>query len=769
MFSKFSEDAQKVLVLAKKEMLDLKHPYVGSEHLLLAVLSKKELDITKKLEKEKITYSLFKDEIIKIIGIGSDENKWFLYTPLLKRLIETATLDAKDNNSKEVTVEHLFLALLEEGEGIAIRILLGMKVNLDNLYQIFSNDFAPKKSKKSKKLLLDEFGVNFTKKASNNEIDPVVGREEEINRVIEILSRRTKNNPLLIGEAGVGKSAIVEELCNRIVMGNIPKSLLNKQVISLSMSSLVAGTKYRGEFEERIGKILKEVEDNDNIILFIDEIHTLVGAGGAEGAIDASNILKPSLARGKIKLIGATTTLEYKQCIEQDRALSRRFQTVFVEEPTLDKVMSIMQKLAPIYEGYHGVKISDDVLSFLVESADRYVYDRKQPDKTIDILDEVCAKSSLLKTEEESLLDNLNRDLLLVMKDKNNAVVNQDFKKASKYKMEQQKLESQINEMELLQLKKNDIKIVSKEMISEVIHLKTKIPIYELNKSLVDELTNIEEYLNSKVLGQSNVIKRLCNITKRVKLGLKKEERPKSFLLVGSTGIGKTLLVKEFANKLYGKDNFIRLDMSEFKESHTVSKIIGSPPGYIGYNDYRNVLEDVRNHPHSIILLDEVEKAHPDILNLFLQILDEGKIKDSKGQEVRFDHTFIFMTSNLGCHNKEVGFHNDVKIDTFSVVKDYFSLELINRIDDIFLFNKLDKDIMIDIVGKELENLKANFKTKKISLTFTDNLINEIIKESEFEKFGARKVGKVIADKLDTLIIDKYLSGKTKIIVDTLS
>ncbi len=769
MFSKFSEEAQKVLILAKKEMIELKHPYVGSEHLLLAILSKVELSITKKLNKVSLCYDSFRDEIIKIIGMGSEENKWFLYTPLLKRIIETSTSDSKERNEKEVTVESLFLALLEEGEGIAIRIMLGMNINLDDLYKEFSSGFIPKKGKKNRKLLIDEFGVDFTKKAKLGEIDPVIGRDTEINRVVEILSRRTKNNPLLIGDAGVGKSAIVEELCNRIVLGDMPKSLIDKQIISLSMASLVAGTKYRGEFEERIGKILREVEENSNIILFIDEIHTLVGAGGAEGAIDASNILKPMLARGKIKLIGATTTKEYKQFIEQDKALSRRFQTVFVEEPNLEKVKEIIDRLTPIYESYHGVVIKPEVLDFLVESADKYIYDRKQPDKTIDILDEVCAKSSLLKTNTEKKVEQLTVEVREIIKKKNQAVIEQNFKLASKLKNEQQRVETKLNLLDLNDISISVTKEVTKEMISEVIHLKTKIPIYELNKTLGKELCKIELNLNNIVLGQSEVIKKVCDVTKRIKLGFKDDIKPKSFLLVGPTGIGKTLLVKEFAKSLYGEDNFIRLDMSEYKESHSVSKIIGSPPGYVGYNDYRNVLEEIRNKPHSVILLDEVEKAHPDIMNLFLQIFDEGKIKDSKGQEVRFDHTFIFMTSNLGCHNEEVGFHFDVKQDIESFIKDYFSLELINRIDEILLFNKLTSKIVKSIVKKKLSDLEIKFSDSGLNLEFTDNLIDEICKESNYKKFGARKIDKIIADKVDVFIINEFLNGKKKIMINSLS
>lgn len=760
MFSKFNEEAQKVLVLAKKEMTELKHPYVGSEHLLLSILSNPTWEVTKKLATYQLTYKRFKDEIIKVIGEGSEANQWFLYTPLLKRIMEAAILESKENNNGEVTVEHLFLALLEEGEGVAIRIMLGMNLDVDAIYQEFSTKIVQKKGKGKKKLLIEEFAVDFNKRVKAKEIDPVIGRDGELHRLIEILSRRTKNNPLLIGDAGVGKTAIVEELSRRIVEDDVPKFLKGKRIFSLSMASLVAGTKYRGEFEERVGKIIKEVENNQDIILFIDEIHTLVGAGGAEGAIDASNILKPALARGKLRLIGATTTQEYKECIEKDRALERRFQLINVEEPKKDKVYDILLKLKPIYESFHGVKITNNILKLIIELSDRYIHDRKQPDKAIDILDEVCAKVSLTKDNYEIKLDQLSHRIKSLLVEKNKAIINQNFEKASLLKREEQVLEDKKNRLELSSLNKKVVRNVTEELVAQVIHLKTKIPVYEIINQDVELLKNMERNLNSIVIGQEKIVQDLCNVTKRFKLGFQEENKPYSFLFVGPTGVGKTMLVKEYAKTLFGNDNFIRLDMSEYKENHSISKIIGSPPGYVGYGDYKNVLEEIREKPHSVILLDEIEKAHPAVLHLFLQVLDEGVLKDSKGNIVRFDHTMIFMTSNLGYQKGNVGFFDRKEQDVQSKLKESFSMEFMNRIDYVFLFSPMKKEDAMKITTNKLEQLRKRFMKKNIELEISDSLVKQIVEMSEYEDFGARKIDKIIYDKVDSMVIDAILDGK---------
>lgn len=769
MFSKFSEEAQKVLVLAKKEMTDLKHPYVGSEHLLLAILSLPKLEVTKKLGTYHLTYDVFRQELIHVVGMGTESNHWFLYTPLLKRVMESAILDSKEKGEEEVTVEHLLLALLEEGEGVAIRILLGLNIDLDAIYNEFTTRLTPKKGKNKKKLLVEEFAVDLNKKAKENEVDPVIGREEEIGRLIEILLRRTKNNPVLIGEAGVGKTAIVEELARRIVEGRVPYQLNDKRILSLSMAGIVAGTKYRGEFEERVGKILKELETNSDLILFIDEIHTLVGAGGAEGAIDASNILKPVLARGKIRLIGATTTGEYKKFIAPDRALDRRFQTISVEEPDEDGIFQILMKLKPIYESYHGVLVTEEILHTIVSLSNKYIYDRKQPDKAIDVLDEVCAKVSIVKSKQDLELEELKGKIHSLVVEKNEAIVKQDFEKASLLKREEQKLENDKNNLELKAMDKRNVRTVTKEMVAEVIHLKTKIPVYEVQNEDRKKLQQLEKSLNKKILGEEKVIHEISNMTKKVRLGLKKQNRPHSFLLVGPTGVGKTALVKEYAEVFYGKDHLIRLDMSEYKESFTVSKIIGSPPGYVGYSDYKNVAEEIKNHPHSVLLLDEIEKAHPSVLHLFLQVLDEGYLKDSKGDIVRFDNVTIFMTSNLGFEHDSVGFQGKSSENVLSSLKEYFSMEFLNRIDQVFVFDPISKETIHKIVEKRLRDVKRRYQEEQIQVSFSPSVVEEIISLSQYEQFGARKVDKIINDKLDLYIIDQILNGEKRIKINTLS
>ena len=476
MFGNFEEEARKVLVNAKKEMHDLKHPYVSSEHLLLAIL-KSENEVSEKLKGYDLDYDRFKEEIIKIIGKGSKASEWFLYTPLLKRILENATYDAKENNNGTVTINHLFVSLLDEGEGVAIRILMGMNIDIDELYNEFSDKNFSQKS--NKKLLIDEIGVDLNKKALNGFLDPVTGRDEEIKRVLEILCRRRKNNPLLIGEAGVGKTAIVEELANMIVNGEVPLALRDKRIISLDMASSVAGTKYRGEFEERMNKILKEIEENDNIILFIDEIHTLVGAGGAEGAIDASNIFKPALARGKIRCIGATTTDEYKKYIEKDSALERRFQTVMIDAPKMEVVRDILLNLKSIYEGYHKVIIGDDIIDLIINLSSKYIYNRNEPDRSIDVLDEVCAKVSLKENKNLKEYSLYNKQLKEVIKSKKEAILNNDFNKASDYKRQEFELMNKINNLELKLYKKHS-QVITKLDVAEVINMKTGVPIYEI-------------------------------------------------------------------------------------------------------------------------------------------------------------------------------------------------------------------------------------------------------------------------------------------------
>ena len=768
MYTKFSEEVRKALIQAKSEMKKLKHPYVGSEHLMLAILKNEKNNITKILNNNGINYNNFKNQIIKVVGVGKKENEWYLYTPLLKRIIEESVALCKENNDDEVTLEHLINALIEEGEGVAIRIIICMNINVEKLSKELSSKKGTKKIKNRKKLIIEEYGYNMNEKAENNELDPVIGREKEIDRIIEILCRRAKNNPLLIGEAGVGKTAIVEELSRRIVEGTVPDKLKNKKIVSISMASLIAGTKYRGEFEERINKILSEIEQTQDIILFIDEIHTLVGAGGAEGAIDASNILKPFLARGKLKLIGATTIEEYKKYLEDDRALDRRFQTLVIEEPNIKETIKILKKLKPIYEHYHNVEISDDVLNKIVELTDKYMYSRKQPDKSIDILDEACSRTSLSKDKNTKKLDELKSELKKLTKLKNKAIISQDFSTAATIKEEENKIETKINETELKTINLNLKKRVTLEVVADVIKSKTQIPIYEVITDDLKELKSMEKKLNSLVIGQEEIINKISKDIKRIKLGYKNTNKPRSYLFVGPTGVGKTLLAKELNKLITKKENIIRLDMSEYREEHSISKIIGSPPGYIGYSNKETVLDKIKMNPNSVILLDEIEKGHSNVINLFLQALDEGKMKNSNNEEIRLDNNIIIITSNIGCNKSFVGFNNEKKSDVMKELKNILGIEMLNRINQIFIFNNLNEQSIIKIINKNIENMKKYFELDNSNLKISKRVIDQIVKESDFEEYGARKIDNIIKSKLYDIVIDEILKKSVKITIETI-
>ena len=759
MFGNFEEEARKVLVNAKKEMYELNHPYVSSEHLLLAIL-KGDNEISEKLKEFDLDYNRFKEEVVKIIGKGSKPSQWFLYTPLLKRIIENATVEAKENNNGVVTVNHLFASLLDEGEGVAIRILIGMDIDIDELYSEFTDKIINKKS--HKKLLIDEIGTDLNKKAINGNLDPVTGRDEEIKRVLEILCRRCKNNPLLIGEAGVGKTAIVEELANMIVRGEVPLALRNKRIISLDMASSVAGTKYRGEFEERMNKILKEIEENDDIILFIDEIHTLVGAGGAEGAIDASNIFKPALARGKIRCIGATTTDEYKKYIEKDSALERRFQRVMIEAPSEETVKNILMNLKDIYEGYHKVIIDEEIIDLIIHLSSKYIYNRNEPDRSIDILDEVSAKVSLKESKGLKEYGFYNKKLKEVIKNKKKAILDNDFDKASTFKNEEFDLMNKINNLEL-SLYKTHSRKVTKLDVAEVINMKTGIPIYEILNEKAKLIKQTEKILNKNIIGQDEAVKEVAKVAKKIKLGF--NDKCYSFLFCGPSGVGKTLLARTFGENLVGANNIIKLDMSEYKEAHSISKIIGSPPGYVGYDDNTNILEEIRNKPYSVLILDEIEKAHTNIINLFLQVLDEGKIKNSKGKIVRFDNVVIIMTSNVGFHEINVGFNN--KNTKISRLNDSFSIPFMNRVDKVICFNSLNEEDILKIIKMNLKKFKEKY-SDKIRIRISKEVENEILNLSNYEEYGARKIAKIIKDKIETIVIDKIIDGKEEVYIKNL-
>ena len=752
MFSKFDEKAKKVLVNMQKEMMNLKHPYIGSEHLLLSLLKYGNRDYVEKFNNVGITYEVFKEELIRVVGIGKNSNDFYLYTPLLRNILESASMDSSDKGKKCVDTSDLFLALFEEGEGVAIRILMGMDIDGDGSYDAF---YTSKKNK-GVKLTVDSFGIDLNKKSKNGEMDPVVCRDKEISRLLEILSRRSKNNPLLLGDAGVGKTAVVEELARLLESGNVPLGLVGKRIVSVSMASLVAGTKYRGEFEERIEKIIHELEDNDDVILFIDEIHTLVGAGGAEGAIDASNILKPALARGNVRIIGATTTSEYKEFIENDRALSRRFQPVVIKEPSLDDTVLILKELRPIYEEYHHVKISDEVIDKIVSLSNHYIYDRKLPDKAIDVMDEVCSRTSVSSYKKNNALD-ISLKLSEIKDLKNKSIINNKFDEAFLYKKTEMILEDKKNRMELNSIKKNYKKIKVLDVL-KIVEEMSGIPLYENTNLFFDKF---KTSACSIVLGQDAAVSTICDTFRKNKY-LVRKNKPISFLFVGPTGVGKTLLAKEYGKYFYG-DNVIRVDMSEYREGHSVSRMIGSPPGYVGYNDNKNVFEQVRDNPYSLIILDEVEKASREVINLFLQILDEGVATNSKGEKINFSNTTIIMTSNLGCGKTSIGFDNKV---SYEDINKFFGVEFVNRIGKIIKFNKIDLDVCTRLVHCKLSALRKAYKKKGVICSFSNNLVKEITNLCEFDKYGARKIDDIISYDVEELIVNKMISGFNKIKID---
>lgn len=764
MFGNFSEEAQNILVKAKLEMLELKHPYIGTEHLVLSMLSHSK-KIKEKLSSYHLDYEIFKKEIIKVLGIGEENNSLFLYTPLLKKVINSAILDSKDNNDGVVTTEHLFSSLLEEGEGVAIRIFLSMGIDINAMYAEFATSLVKKvKPKKNRKLLIEELGINLNEKAKNNLTDPVIDRDKEIERVLEILCRRTKNNPILIGNAGVGKTAIVEELAKRIVTNEVPDYLKNKKIISLDMATTVAGTKYRGEFEERMKKILNEIETNDDIILFIDEIHTLVGAGGAEGAIDASNILKPALARGHLRCIGATTVEEYKKFIEKDKALERRFQKVNIEEPSYEKTLEILTKLKPIYEKFHKVILQPELLDDIVKLSAKYIYDRSEPDKSIDIMDEVCSRVSIKETKIDKEITSLELEIDKLDKLKNSYIIENNIDKAYTYRKKEIVLQEKLNNL-MLNINRNN-KIVTIKDVANVIHTKTQIPVYEILKDDAKVVKNIEKQLRDSIVGQDEAIKNLIDITKRIKFGYKSDNKCISFLFVGPSGTGKTALSKIYANLLVGGKNLIRLDMSEYADVTSVNKIVGSAPGYVGYDDNKNILDEIKNKPYSVILLDEIEKAHPQVISLFYQILDDGLIKDSKGNTIKFNNNIIIMTSNIGYEKNNVGFNNKVESTVLNELKNELSLPFVNRIDNIILFNHLTEENIRNIIKNKINVLKKKYAN--VTIKIGKNAVNEIVELSNYYDFGARKVDKIIKSKLENVIIDSILDNKSTVFITSL-
>lgn len=749
MISNFNEEAQEILVKAKLEMLELKHPYVGTEHLVLAILHTQN-ELTEKLANYGLTYNKFKKEILNIIGKGSKKSEFFLYTPLLKKVIENAIMDSKDNNNGIVTTSHLFSGLLDVGEGIAIRILISMNLDLDNMYDEFTEKIYENNHKREKKSILEELGIDLTEKAKNNEIDPVIGREDEINKLEEILCRRTKNNPLLIGLPGVGKTAIVEQLALLIAEDKVPTNLKNKRIISLDMASAVAGTKYRGEFEERMKKIIEEIEEDKNIILFIDEIHTLIGAGGAEGAIDASNILKPALARGKIRCIGATTNDEYKKHFEKDKALDRRFQIVNIEEPSLNKTKEILLKLKPIYEEYHNVTIKDEIINEIINLTEKYIYNRYRPDKQIDILDEVCSKVNIKNNESNLILETNLKEL---RNKKELYIKENNIKKAYEYKIKETEFKRKINISP-------SRKEVTKEDIASLISNKINIPIYEILKDNKKTIDNIEKNLKENIVGQDETINSLINITKRIKLGYK-ENKCISLLFYGPSGVGKTKLATIYG-QIISKQEVIKLNMAEYADSGAISKFMGTTAGYVGYDDNKYILNKIKDNPNAVIILDEIDKAHPKIISLLYQILEDGKILDAKNNLINFNNNIIIMTTNIS-KNNNIGFNSK---KSNNELKEFFNIAFLNRIDNIIRFNNLSSDDIHKIIKNKITNLKNKFKD--VNITMSKNIVEEITEEANYQEYGACKIDKIIKNYIENIIIDNIINNNDNINIDSI-
>lgn len=722
MFNKFSEEAKKIIALSKKEMIDLKHPYLGSEHLMLGIL-KRDNNISRILKKYGITYKIYKDTLINFIGVGKEETKWILYTPIVKEIFERA-IELSDENNCQVNIEGLFIALIELGDGIANRVFNILKLDMDKIYTelIFK---IPKKNKK-KKMIIEDIGVEFTTKDMISSFEPVIGRDKEIKQVIEILIRKNKCNPLLVGDAGVGKTAIIEEISRLIVENKVPNILRNKRIINLDMSSLVAGTKYRGEFEEKINKIIKEAESNDDIILFIDEVHTIVGAGGAEGAIDASNIFKPALARGNIKCIGATTLDEYKKFIEKDKALERRFKKVFIEEPSIIETKNIIYKLKPIYENYHHVNISYKLLDLIVDLTNKYIHNHKNPDKSIDILDEVCAHANLKDNSKVTQYNNLSSKLSEIVEKKKEMISNNNFKKALEYKQMENEIISKINELELL-LSTTNYNNVTKKDVLHILNNKINVAIFDNSNENKNKI--IKELMN-KVKGQDTAIRHLVSSY----FTMKNSNNCKSILLNGKSGVGKTLLANLFGKII--SNNVINIQLSEYTEGHSISKLLGAPPGYIGYNDNNYIFDSVRQYPFSVIILDELEKAHVEVLDIFKQILDTSKINDSKGNEIYFNNVIFIMTTNIEIGNS-IGFKKD---EINNSLTDYFDKSFINKINDIIIMNNLTRNSILDII-----DIYSKCKM------YDKNLIDEILLKSNYIEEGARNIEK---------LVDKYINCK---------
>jgi ATP-dependent Clp protease ATP-binding subunit ClpC len=796
MFERFTEKAIKVIMLAQEEARRLGHNFVGTEQILLGLIGEGTGVAAKVLKSMGVNLKDARIEVEKIIGRGSGFVAVEIpFTPRAKRVLELSLEEARQLGHNYIGTEHLLLGLIREGEGVAARVLENLGVDLSKVRtQVIrmlgetaevSAGGGGGSGGRTKTPTLDEFGSNLTQMAVDGKLDPVVGRQKEIERVIQILGRRTKNNPVLIGEPGVGKTAIAEGLAQRIATGDIPDILEEKRVVTLDIGLLVAGTKYRGEFEERLKKIMDEIRQASNVILVIDEVHTLIGAGAAEGAIDAANILKPALARGELQCIGATTLDEYRKHIERDAALERRFQPVTVGEPSVDETIEILYGLRERYEKHHKLKILDEALIAAAKLADRYISDRYLPDKAIDLMDEAGSRVRLMNSQLPPAAKELDQQLRQVLRDKDEAVRSQDFDKAGELRDKEMELKTEIKA--IAQNKKvadvtsegGDSPVVTEEDIAGIVASWTGVPVSKLTESESEKLLHMEDTLHQRLIGQDEAVKSISRAIRRARVGLKNPNRPiASFIFSGPTGVGKTELTKALAAYFFGaEDAMIRLDMSEYMERHTVSKLIGSPPGYVGYNEGGQLTEAVRRKPYTVVLFDEIEKAHPDVFNLLLQILEDGRLTDAKGRTVDFKNTMLIMTSNIGSKVIEkggggLGFefgesevdsqYNRIRSLVNEELKQYFRPEFLNRLDEIIVFRQLTKPEVKEIADILLNEVFKRLLEKNISLQVTERFKDRLVEEGYNPSYGARPLRRAIMRLLEDSLAEEMLSGKIK-------
>lgn len=784
MFGRFTERAQKVLALSQEEAVRLGHNNIGTEHILLGLVREGNGIAAKALQSLGLEVKKIQQEVESLIGVGKQPMQTIHYTPRAKKVVELSQDEARKLGHSYVGTEHILLGLIREGEGVAARVLNNLGVSLNKARQqvlqlLGSNDAQAGRQSRGQAAghantpTLDSLARDLTESAREGHIDPVIGRSKEIERVIQVLSRRTKNNPVLIGEPGVGKTAVAEGLAHQIINNEIPETLRDKRVMTLDMGTVVAGTKYRGEFEDRLKKVMEEIRQAGNIILFIDELHTLIGAGGAEGAIDASNILKPSLARGDLQCIGATTLDEYRKYIEKDAALERRFQPIQVDEPTLEETEKILKGLRDRYEAHHRVTITDEAIEAATQLSDRYITDRFLPDKAIDLIDEAGSKVRLRSYTVPPNLKELEQNLDEVRKEKDAAVQSQEFEKAASLRDSEQQLREELDKTKKEWREKQGKKDskVTVEDIASVVSTWTGIPVAKLTKDESERLLNLESELHKRVIGQEEAVDAVAKAIRRARAGLKDPKRPiGSFIFLGPTGVGKTELARALAETMFeDEDAMIRIDMSEYMEKHATSRLVGSPPGYVGYDEGGQLTEKVRTKPYSVVLLDEIEKAHPEVFNILLQVLEDGRLTDSKGRVVDFRNTVLIMTSNVGAdelrRNRYVGFnlqeegheYKEMKQKVTDEMKKAFRPEFLNRIDETIVFHSLEKKHMRRIVKLMIDQLKDRLVEQDIDFSLTDKAIDKIVKVGFEPEYGARPLRRAIQKNIEDLLSEELL------------